>query len=349
MKFASSVIRLLSIKNCLFVVAVRWIVLATICTFFFAANGFPQSQSVQAVDWSRYAGMTGVQAGDTFGKHIANVLQNQSHYLYGWINSHYATGTSNGVPAYSFTGGTESKVRPLAHFAWGNAVMLKTGIYDPAVTGLSRSDALHRTVLAIRGVAMTHRVNNADSKTCWGQGLGNRRSWQAAYWAAHGAEAAWMLWDSIGVETKEAVAKMVKYEADAFINYDVPYWKNADGTSSDPTDTKAEENAWNSRILTVAQAMMPNDTNVARWRTKASELMVSAYSRQSDLQSTALVDGMQVRQWIKGYNTFNDGVVINHGLAHPGYMACHTLTYETMIDATLAGQLIPQSAFSTTR
>lgn len=290
--------------------------------------------------------MKGAEDGDAFGKSLAIVLQNQSRFLFGWIKSQYPIKEdSSGARAYIFSSGTEGKVRPLAHFAWGNAVLLKTGVYDPAVTGLSPEDALDRTKLAIRGVAMTHRVNNSNSKTAWGQGLKHRLSWQAAYWAAHAAQAAWMLWGSIDDETKEAVAKMVKFEADAFVDYEVPYWKNPDGTSSDPSDTKAEENAWNSRILSVAQAMLPRDANVVRWQKKASELMISAFSRQSDLDSTASVDGQPVKQWLKGFNTFDDGVVINHNLAHPGYMACHTLTYETMVDATLAGQLIPQSAF----
>jgi hypothetical protein len=346
MECASSVSRMSKLTGSSSLAIVRWFGQALLVWLVLARCGLAQSEGVQAVDWSRFADIKGVDDGDAFGKSLAVVLQNQSRFLFGWIESQYPIKEdSKGGKVYSFSSGTEGKVRPLAHFAWGNAILLKTGIYDSAVTGVSPGDALRRTELAIRGVAMTHRANNLDTKTAWGQGLKRPRSWQAAYWAAHAAQPAWMLWDSIGAETKEAVAKMVKYEADAFVDYEVPYWKNRDGSSRDPTDTKAEENAWNGCLLSVAQAMLPNDANVARWRKKASELAISAYARQSDLECTTLVDGQPVKQWLKGYNTFSDGVVINHDLAHPGYMACHALSYEAMVDAALAGQRVPQSAF----
>jgi hypothetical protein len=306
---------------------------------------FAQYQNVQPVDWSKYAGMTGIQSGDAFGQNVNAILQNEARYLYNWVDSAYTLqGFSyfNNVPGYfkALTG--ESNIRPLAHFAWGNAVMLKTGTYNATVTGLSESDALLQTEYAIRGVAMTYCANRSDGS---GWGHGGTDSWQSAYWASRGAQAAWMLWESLSVETKTAVTAMVKHEADAFNNYTVPYWRNPNGSTNTPGDSKAEENAWNSRILTVAQAMLPDDPNVALWRQKASELMVGSYSRQSDITNTTLVDGKQVQQWINGYNTFNDGVLVNHNRAHPDYMAAHTLSYDTLVDATLAGQYIPESAF----
>lgn len=320
---------------------------ATMAMFGVTAQAFAQSSSVQGVDWSKYASMTGVQSGDLFGQAISSVLQQQSTYLYSTVQSKHSIVNLNGVQAYNplFANGFESALRPLSSFAWTNATMIKTGIYNPAAAGLSQSAALARTELAIRGVALTHRSNNSSSSTRWGQGLARARSWQAALWASQNAEAAWMLWDSLGGTTKDAVTNMVRYEANAFIDYSVPYWKNPNGSTNFAGDTKAEENAWNSRILAVAQAMLPNDPNVDLWRQKASELMVSAYSRQSDLSSTAIVDGQQVKQWLNGYNTLNDGIVINHDLVHPNYIMAHSLTYTTLIDASLAGQYIPESAF----
>jgi hypothetical protein len=306
---------------------------------------FAQYQNVVPVDWSKYAGMTGIQPGDTFGQDINTILQYQSKYLYNWVQSEYEFQEFGYFPGtWGYYGGSLSGdgVRPLAHFAWGNAVMLRTGTYDPAITGLSGSDALLRTEWALRGVAMTH-VSNRPNGTGWGQDANSE--WQAAYWASRGGQAAWMLWDSLSTETKTAVANMVKYEADHFIDYTVPYWRNPDGSTNSPGNTRAEENAWNSRVLTIAQAMMPNDPNVNLWRQKASELMVSSYSRESDIYNTTLVDGTPVNEWINGYNTFDDGVVVNHGIVHPGYMMVHTLTYDTLVDASLAGQYIPESAF----
>ena len=66
---------------------------------------------------------------------------------------------------------------------------------------------------------------------------------------------------------------------------------------------------------------MPNHPNAALWRQTASQWMVAAYSRQSDLANNKLVDGNPVKDYLSGYNVFNDGVPVNHGIVHPDYMA----------------------------
>jgi hypothetical protein len=43
-------------------------------------------------------------------------------------------------------------------------------------------------------------------------------------------------------------------------------------------------------ILARAQAMMPHHPNVEKWRRKAAEDQISAYSRQSDLTNSTRVD-----------------------------------------------------------
>ncbi|MBN2218421.1 MAG: hypothetical protein JW719_13685 [Pirellulales bacterium] len=320
---------------------------SVLCVFLAVGDAFAQYYlNVQPVDWTKYSGLTGVQLGDTLGQNINTILQNESRYLYNWVDANYEHNTFkyfNEIEGYYGGSLDGSGVRPLAHFAWGNAVMLRTGTYDPVVSGLPASDALRRTEWALRGVAMTHASNRPDGSG-WGQGTGYGE-WQGAYWASRGGQAAWMLWDSLSVETKTAVANMIKWEADAFIDFTVPYWRNPDGSTNTPGNTRAEENAWDSRILTMAQAMMPNDPNIDLWRLKSSELMVASYSRESDIYNTTLVDGIPVNEWINGYNTFDDGVLVNHGIVHPGYMAVHTLTYDTLVDASLAGQYIPESAF----
>ena len=153
-----------------------------------------------------------------------------------------------------------------------------------------------------------------------------------------------MGWDSLSSSTRTAVAKTVEHEANRFLNDTVPYWTAPDGTVNYPGDTKAEENAWNARILAVAQAMMPDHPNVAQWREKASELLVSSYSRPSDLTNTTLVDGKPVKDWINGYNVFEDGVAINHYRVHPDYDLT-TLNLINTITCSPANQYIPQSTY----
>ena len=133
---------------------------------------------------------------------------------------------------------------------------------------------MHRTELAIRGAAFTHIVNTPSdySGHRWGQGAA--QSWEAAYWCAQAAQAAWWLWDELSPQTRKAVAKMVEHDADAFIDRAVPYWADKQGHIVTPGDTKAEENAWNSMLLASAQAMMPHHPNVEKWRRKASEYQI---------------------------------------------------------------------------
>lgn len=154
-----------------------------------------------------------------------------------------------------------------------------------------------------------------------------------------------MLWNDLSTKTKTAVAKMVEYEANRFNSYTVPYWANKNGTIIYPGDTKAEENDWNSRVLVAAYSMMPNHPNKNKWKAKASELMISAYSRQSDLNNSTSIDGKQVKRWLIGFNVFPDGVLVNHDFVHPDYVVSDSVRYTTAVDRSLANKNIPQSTF----
>jgi hypothetical protein len=309
-----------------------------------------QIEHVRPVDWTRYAAMMGVRSNDAFGQTLATILQNEARYELRWVGAEQRL-TNNllgwdGVEcflprfdAYNY----ECAVRPLTGFAYGMAAMLKTGIYSPGAGGLSRDEAMHRTELAIRGAAFTHIVNTPSDYHShrWGQGAA--QSWEAAYWCAQVAQAAWWLWGDLSPQTKGAVAKMVEHDADAFIGLTVPYWADKEGKIVTPGDTKAEENAWNSMLLATAQAMMPHHPNIEKWRQKASEYQISAYSRQSDLTNSAIVDGKTAKDWLNGFNVFEDGVLVNHNRVHPDYMLAQASCFASMVVVSLARQYIPPS------
>lgn len=307
---------------------------------------------VHPVNWSRYDGEFGVKPGDTFGQSLVNVLQNESRYELNSIHAEYPIATDGfGYPGlnyyYAFSKfgnyGYEQSLRPLSGFAYGTAALIATETYSPTVAGISRAQALQRTEMAIRGVAFAHRANHAPTGLQFGGRGSGSSQWQAALWASQAAEAAWFVWNDLTPETRTLVAKMVEYEANSFTTYNVPYWRNPNGTTNFAGDTKAEENAWNGHMVAVAQAMMPNHPNVTTWRNKASELQVSAFAKQSDATSTKLVDGKPANQWLKGFNSFADGVVVNHNRVHPDYMASIFGQTASIIDETLAGQYIPES------
>lgn len=301
-----------------------------------------QTQHVQTVKWARFAGKKGVRAGDAFGQSLATVLQNEARYELDWVKGRTIV---NNLPGWQGSDAYQTldladDLRALACVAYSVAAMLKTGIYSRRVAGVSEAEAIHLVELGIRGAVFLHAANT-PSKTCWGQGTSSE--WQAAAWASHFADAAWWLWDDLSRETKVAVAKLVERDSDAFINRAVPYWTDRNRRVVFPGDTKAEENGWNLHLLGVAQAMMPNHPNVALWRRKASEYQISTYSRQSDLTNTRLVDGKPVKDWLNGYNAFDDGIVINHDIIHPDYMQAQMGCFASMVDVSLAEQYVPQS------
>jgi hypothetical protein len=219
-------------------------------------------------------------------------------------------------------------IRPACDAAYALAIALKTGIYDPVVTGVPETEATTRTLRLIRAAALAH-----DRKS-W------KYPWQSALWAATLTHAAWMLWDDLDSTTRGLIVEIAQFEADRFLApaYQVPYWNGENG------DTKAEENAWNSMILQVAAAMMPRHSHAQRWRRVCSELMVSSYARPQDRQLNSVLDGRPVKDWLKGYNATELGAVINHDITHPDYILCVRLKLQAYLTQSLAGGPVPETA-----
>ncbi len=262
----------------------------------------------------------------------ARMLLNSVRYNLAWAGE-----TLKEAPdgdRYLITDMNEPGVRPPASAACGIATAIAAGIYDEKTCGMPKDQALLRTLRLIRGVAVVHKVNG-DPAEGWGD------HWQSALWATLAGRAAWMLWEHLDPRTRHMTAAMIEYEADRFIRpgYTVPYWNGKGG------DSKAEENAWNAMVLQLAVAMMPQHPRVPRWKEIASELMVSAFARQEDMESnTTVIDGRPVKEWLKGYNIRNDGALVNHNIIHCDYMTTVTLNLHAFIVLSLAGQPVPQSA-----
>jgi hypothetical protein len=109
-------------------------------------------------------------------------------------------------------------------------------------------------------------------------------------------------------------------------------------------DSKAEENSWNASLMQIAISMMPAHPNISTWKSKCSELMVSAYARPSDVNRTATVDGKTLTSWLNGSNAEENGSLINHDLIHDDYMAAIEFNLRSYLAFSLAEITIPQSA-----
>ena len=209
-------------------------------------------------------------------------------------------------------GTTEKYIRPVAHEAFVLALGLKWGFCTQQVCGVPQQETEDFACRLTASLADSHRANQTSGG--WGG------QWQSALWAAQAAEAGWILWDRLAPDDREKLCRMLVYEADRFIDYTVPYYRDLQGRILHQGDTKAEENAWNSNILTVATAMMPTHPHCRQWLDKNIELQLSAYAAPDDARSDSVIDGRKLRDVLKGSNINADGTAVNHGRVHPDYM-----------------------------
>jgi hypothetical protein len=238
----------------------------------------------------------------------------------------------------NFGGISESNIRPSASEGLALAASIQTGLYDPAITGVSLATAKARATKLIRSVAYRHKVNIAGG---WGD------QWQSPLFAAYAGHAGWLMWDDPGLSSndRQDIRQMVEYEANRYIGYRVPYYKDAAGTLIYPGDSKAEENAWNAMLLQTATAMMPDHANYDAWNYKNHELMVSAFARPANVGSGTIVNGRSLAHWLYGSNANNDGTVINHDILHPDYMTTMSENHHAGLVNSLAGKPTPTAAF----
>jgi hypothetical protein len=128
------------------------------------------------------------------------------------------------------------------------------------------------------------------------------------------------LWDHLAPEAREDVASMLVAEADRRTGLAAEYWQGPDGAILTPGNTKAEEDSWNSALLELAIAMMPEHPRATAWRSRALELEIASFARLSDVTSSAVVNGRPLSEWLGGANIFDDGTLENHSRIHPDYM-----------------------------
>jgi hypothetical protein len=300
-------------------------------------------QNVVPIDWSRFerAGSSKSAEVDERYEQAATLVLNCARYSMGWAEEAFEKGPAG--QAYVLTDFKEHGVRPSCSAAYGMAVVLKTGIFDPAVVGVSEEEAKLRTLRLIRGVVEAHKANAEDPERAWGNAQpapDSQTYQQPALWAALSGMAGWILWEDLDPDTREMMLAMLEYESNRFFEpgYKVPYWNGRDG------DTKAEENSWHAMLLNLAVAMMPDHPDAMRWKRASSALMISSYATEEDWKSnTTVVDGQRVSAWLDGYNAEPGGVVVNHGFIHPDYMVAISMNFWGLTTQSLAGNRAPEA------
>lgn len=231
----------------------------------------------------------------------------------------------------------ENSIRPISHAAYCLATSLYYGYYDESVTGISPEDAKSMAVKLIASAAKKH---------CSNQLLGWGHKWQSPLWAENLGFAAWMLWDDFEEQDQKNITKMILNEANyVMYDYDIPYYMDSDGNVLHKGDTKGEEIAWCSKILSLVSVMFPENKNVNEWNEKLERMLIASTAMPEDIDSDKTVDGIVVGDVLNGSNLNPDGTVYNHNLVHIDYM---TTIVEEMAETAaiyaLAGKQVPEAA-----
>ncbi|UCS93194.1 hypothetical protein KZP23_21485 [Echinicola marina] len=267
---------------------------------------------VECIDWTRFEDYPKTSPQQIL---VGKILLNANKYaLSSWWDLRGFSGTPIGE-FLDLKGTSEHKIRPVAAEAESLAVSLRMGLYDSDVTGVSPKVATAKTIQLIRSLVHSHLANSKDG---WG------RKWQSALWAGYSSFAAWMMWDKLDHQTRMEVMAMIYNECDWVMKNKgmagIKVYQDRTGEIASPGDTGAEENAWDSLILTVACAMMPEHPKQSEWMKKTIFLNLNALSVPSDLDSNEKYNGIPLNNWLVGSNINEDGTVVNHHFIHPDYM-----------------------------
>lgn len=260
---------------------------------------------------------------------LYNATQRLGHHLIGRL--HPWDDDSN-LLLLTKSKSNEHCIRPNTGTVAGLAFLYRFGPYDEKIVGLPRTALLNEKIVPMmRYLTATHVTGTrptSDGKP-WGD------AWQSASWAESLGMAAWWAGDDLPDDLAADVRRVIAHEADRFVDATPPHQLR--------NDTKAEENAWNSKVLSIAVILMPNDSRRKRWEEAFQKWALSAFLRPADARSDAIVDGRPVREQFIGPNIHDDFTLENHHIVHPDYMTTFSITLGGTLQFTMTGRRPPEA------
>lgn len=248
---------------------------------------------------------------------IYRLIEGQAHHLRGLVKPWKGEATMKLITGSK---SDEHHIRPNATAVADFAFLYHFGPYDPAVVGCSRQELLANEIIPmLRYLAATHKTGTL--KTDDGKAWGN--AWQSAHWAYAFGTAAWWSWNGLPADLQASVRQVVAHEADRIAKTPPPYNLRF--------DSKSEENAWNSQILSIAAILLADDPRRPGWEKALETWAFSAYCRPADQQP--------------GANIFDDYTLENHGFVHPDYMGAWIMNAGNALDYRYTGRK-PLPAFT---
>ena len=260
---------------------------------------------------------------------IYRLIEGQVHHLRGLLHP-WNNDSSMLLITKSESG--EHGIRPNATFAADLAFLYHFGDFDTKVVGASREELLSKEIIPLlRYLVRTHKTG--DLKTDDGKSWGD--AWQSAHWASALGNAAWWSWNGLPTDIKKGIRNVVAHEADRIENTIPPHQIKL--------DSKSEENAWNSQVLSAAILLMPDDSRYAKWETALKKWSLSSYLRPADETSENLVDNIPVSKQFTGANIYNDFTLENHDFVHPDYMGAWIMNAGNDLDYLLTSRKTSES------
>jgi len=206
----------------------------------------------------------------------------------------------------------EHGARTNADYALVYAFIYKKCKDQKLPNGLTFETVKKHALAAIRYSYKTHKTGtvNCTNGVKWGL------VWESSLWCTSTAFASWLMADELTSADKAAIKKMVLAEADHNLFRTIP--------TAISSDTKAEENGWDTNILAIAAALYPEEMNAEAWTLKCKQFAVNTYSVDADAYRNDsvkdLVDGRTIAEWHIGGNLFPDYALENHHFFHTSYL-----------------------------
>jgi hypothetical protein len=216
-------------------------------------------------------------------------------------------------------GSNEQGVRPNADLSMICAFLYKYGKDKVTLpVGVTWDDVNNMARKSLIFAYSTHKANNlklcSDNKN-WGSTSSNDNVWESSLWSMSVAYSAFFQYDQLSAAQKQYVYSMIKAEC----NYEL--------TRTIPTgyagDTKAEENGWETNILSCALGLYPNDALASQWYDRLRAFAVNCYSHINDATDASVIDPTYNTKMVKdlylGKNLYDDYTLQNHNYFHTSY------------------------------
>jgi len=255
-----------------------------------------------------------------------DILQMLANFMT-YVKNDYQDASANnsaGEPCGYFkgentAGSNEQGVRPNADLSMICAFLYKYGqgkVTLPA--GVSWGDVNKMARRSLIFAYSTHKANKLKGCSAgdyWGSTSNTDYVWESSLWSMSVAYSAYFQNDSLTATQKKYVANLVKAECNYELGRTIPT-----GYSG---DTKAEENGWETNILSCALGLYPNDALASQWYDRLRAFAINSYSQINDATDATVIDpdynNKTVKDLFIGKNLYDDYTLQNHNLFHTSY------------------------------